>query len=199
VESTREAVERVMLPNLEDPANPLSPGRLVSGSPLRWPHMPLPWSTSWMGHATFPRIGYAGAIRPHEAMISPFPEVERGFVPSDFPRIGAVHDVWNSRFWNGASMGLQLGPFGRGVERLEFRLSNLHPKTPVWSFRLPANAPVIRTDGRRGKLNETTPVLHTVLIEPDLDRVSVVWRGSAPAVRRYHFGELAAMPLLVEW
>jgi hypothetical protein len=42
-------------------------------------------------------------------------------------------------------------------------------------------------------------VLHHVVIEPDVDRVSVVWRGSAPALRRYMLEELLAMPLLVTW
>ena len=36
-----------------------------------------------------------------------------------------------------------------------------------------------------GKLNETRPVIHTVLSEPDESRLSLVWRGSAVALRPY--------------
>jgi hypothetical protein len=43
------------------------------------------------------------------------------------------------------------------------------------------------------------PVVHTVLIEPDEMRLSIVWRGNAPALRPYSDEELAKMPLKVEW
>jgi hypothetical protein len=82
---------------------------------------------------------------------------------------------------------------------VELWLANMHPSRAAWSFRLPGGAPVIRTDGRKGKLDETTAVLHHVVIEPDLDRVTVVWRGAAAAMRRYVLAELMKMPLLVEW
>jgi len=38
-----------------------------------------------------------------------------------------------------------------------------------------------------------------VLVEPDEHRVSLVWRGSAPARRPYGADELAEMPLFVRW
>ena len=47
-------------------------------------------------------------------------------------------------------------------------------------------------------MNPTEPRLHTVLIEPDLERVTLVWCGSAPALRPYLPDELARMPLRVE-
>ena len=41
--------------------------------------------------------------------------------------------------------------------------------------------------------------IHTVLIEPDEARLSVLWRGCAPALRPYMPKELETMPFRVEW
>jgi hypothetical protein len=38
-----------------------------------------------------------------------------------------------------------------------------------------------------------------VEIEPDEGRMSIVWRGAAPALRQYMPDELAKMPFRVEW
>ena len=43
------------------------------------------------------------------------------------------------------------------------------------------------------------PVIDTLLIEPDEMRLSIVWRGTAPALRPYSREELASMPLRVVW
>ncbi|MCC6554755.1 MAG: hypothetical protein IT372_17410 [Polyangiaceae bacterium] len=43
------------------------------------------------------------------------------------------------------------------------------------------------------------PHLHSVLIEPDLWRVTLLWAGHTPARRPYMLEELARMPFLAEW
>jgi hypothetical protein len=63
----------------------------------------------------------------------------------------------------------------------------------------PLDDGVLLLETFQGKLNKTKPVIHTVVFEPDHMRVSVVWRGSAPALRPYMPEELAKMPLKVEW
>jgi len=50
---------------------------------------------------------------------------------------------------------------------------------------------------RDGKLNATEAVVHSLIVEPDSERVSVVWRGAAPALRPYAPAELDTMPLRV--
>jgi hypothetical protein len=52
---------------------------------------------------------------------------------------------------------------------------------------------------RKGTLKKTKPVIHSMVIAPDEMRVSLVWRGHAPALRPYLAEELATMPLKVEW
>jgi hypothetical protein len=200
VEASAEGLEGLELPNLEDPTDRLTPERLVVGSPGRWPHMPLPWCTDWLSLASFPRIGFLGGTAYHDALEGEFPEAARGFIPAGYPRRGAFKDAWHARGSNAASLGLQVGPFSvEQIGGIRFRVANLQPERPRVSFFLPAGGPQIAADGRNGRLVSTQPVLHHVVIEPDLDRVSVLWRGSAPALRPYRLEELIQMPLSVEW
>src|SRR5262249_29141710 len=100
-------------------------------------------------------------------------------------------------FASGASLGMQAAPYLKGNE--EVLLVGLHPKCARFLFRLPGERPRISTDGRNGKLNDTKPVIHSILIEPDELRLIIVWRGSAPALRPYMPDELETMPFRVEW
>lgn len=200
IDATPEALEALALPNIEDPTDRLSPTRLAAGSTRRWPQMPLPWGTDWLSLACFPRIGFLGGTASYEPFQGEFPEVRRGFMPPGYPRTGLPQEMWHGRACNAGSLGLQLGPFTpENIGSVEFRLGNLHPRQASFSFHLPEGGPQISVDGRNGRLVATRPVLHHIVIEPDIDQVSVVWRGSAPALRRYMLEELLAMPLLVAW
>ena len=200
VEASPEALEALSLPNIEDPSDRLSPTRLAAGSYRRWPYMPLPWGTDWQSLACFPRIAYLGGTADHEPLDGEFTEVRRAFMPPGYPRRGSLQEMWNGRARNAGSHGLQLGPLSGGaLDATELRLVNLDAKKPTLSFHLPPGAPEISIDGRNGKLVATKPVLHHVVIEPDQDRVSVLWRGSAPTLRRHVLEELLEMPLQVIW
>jgi hypothetical protein len=196
VEASRAAVERIVLPNLEDPLDRLTPGRLVVGAPGRWPLMPIPHAFDWTDPGTFPRMTYMGIVHDHDPFDGPVAEAARSYAPHDVMEAKPLEQKASDRWANGASLGLQL-PHLSGRE--ELLLGGLHPHQPVWRFRLPKARPDIRTDGRNGKLNSTTPIIHTIDIEPDVARVSIVWRGSAPALRLYGRDELAKMPFYVRW
>jgi hypothetical protein len=195
VEATPEGIEALALPNLEDPADLLTPARLAARYATLWPAMPLPASPSWVDAGTFPRCAWVGAVPDHQGFEGPFPEAARGLLPPDFTTAASPMRSLHPRFTNGAAPELQR-PHLRGDE--EFVLARLHPTMERWSFRLPGVRPAIWTDGRNGRLQPTEVRLHTVLIEPDHDRVTTVWCGSAPALRPYLPDELARMPLRVE-
>ncbi len=196
IEPTRAAVDRLVLPNLEDPDDLLSPERIAVGAPGRWPLMPIPAAFDWVDPGTFPRLAYVGVVHDHDALDAPIAEVRRGWAPDDLLVEKPIEEQADIRFANGASHGLQL-PHLRGGEACV--LGGVHPEMPIWSFRLPRERPEIKTDGRNGAFNGTKPVMHTVEIEPDEGRVSIVWRGSAPALRPYLPDELQKMPLSVRW
>ncbi len=196
IEATRSALEALALPRLEDPDDRLTPERLVVGDPTRWPVMPVPQSFGWLGHTWFPRCALFGALPPYGGPAGQFREAKMGWIPSDLTASGPPHRRFRMQAANGASLGLQV-PHLRGDE--EGTLHNLSPGDPVLSFRLPGDRPRIWTDGRKGKLNETEPVMHTAVIEPNERRLTVTWRGHARALRPYTQEELATMPLRVEW
>ncbi|MGK4004643.1 DUF2169 domain-containing protein [Sorangium sp. So ce1036] len=198
IEATPDALEALELPNLEDPEDRLTPERLVVGSTRAWPRMPLPASYGALDYGWFPRLAYMGVVPLHDQEDAVFQEVRRGLAPASVLKetfLDPDHDV-DFRITCCGSLGLQL-PYLSGGE--EIVLYNLHPRHPKWEIRLPGERPEISTDGRNGKLNRTDPVIHTLTIEPDHDRVTVVWRGAARALRPYMPAELATMPLRVAW
>ncbi|AKT42714.1 DUF2169 family type VI secretion system accessory protein [Chondromyces crocatus] len=196
IEATPAAVELVELPNLEDPLDRLSPDRLLVGNDAHWPWMPMPQALGWVSLGWFPRFAFSGIRQDFEPRPEPIPEIARGLVPATLLDPGSQQEKASHRFANGAPLGLQL-PFLKADEEIE--LHHLHPQHATWKIKLPNERPRIATDGRKGKFNETTPVIHTVLIEPELSRLSVVWRGAAPALRPYMEDELGSMPLRVVW
>lgn len=196
IKASAEALESLKLPNLEDPADLLTPERLEVGETLRWPKMPLPQATAWLPYEWFPRIcctGFMPVFAPKEAI---FAEQSRGLIPETVFRNARSDNPDVFSITCGASPGLQV-PYLRGDEPMN--LQNVHAKLSAISLKLPGDRPRIWTDGRKGKMNKTDPVIQTVLIEPDEMRVSIVWRGSAPALRPYMPEELKKMPLKVEW
>jgi hypothetical protein len=196
IEATEEALEMLRLPNLEDPKDLLSPDRLALGEDGLWPYMPMPQGLGWLSHGWFPRMAFAGIPQEFTPSKMPIPEVARGFVPEELLAPGRIEEKFSLRFANGAPVDLQL-PFLDPGEIIE--LTNLHPRRERFTLTLPGDRPRISTDGRNGKLNPTEPVIHTLIIEPDASRVSIVWRGSAPALRPYTEDELDNMPLSVYW
>jgi hypothetical protein len=196
-EATPEALEELRLPNLEDPDDLLTGERLVVKDIHAWHTMPLPAGTTWVPPSHFARGVYMGLFPNWKPLPSPLREIERGLLPPSVSEINvfAGHPLVK-RLANGASLGLAVPHLAPGAA---IALTRLHPKATNVTITLPEKAPKIGVDGRNGKLAITKPVIHTVEIEPDLGRVSIVWRGAAPALRPYMPEELAQMPLVVEW
>ncbi len=195
-EGSRAAVEALALPHVEDPWDRWTPERIAAGQPAHWLRMPVPRWPGWQDYGWFPRCGYFGIVPPFEPIEGEPVEAQRGYTP---PGLLAMDQPTPERLFRGlcgASPGLQLGPL-RGDERI--LLHHLHPTRAKLPIQLPGDRPNIWTDGRNGQYNRTEPVVHTLLIEPDLDRVTLVWRGSAPALRPYLEEELAEMPLYLSW
>lgn len=193
LEATPGAVEALALPCLEDPDDLLTPERLAVERLDRWPAQPLPAAPGWVSHAWFPRAAYLGFL-PADRDVS-LREVALGALPRSLLEAPPGPPAADLGFANGAPAGLQL-PSLRGDEAIT--LVNLCPGAPRVTIHLPGERPRLWTDGRKGKRGETEPVVHTLLIEPDEGRLSLVWRGACRALRPYTEEELAAMPFWVE-
>ncbi|WP_372894662.1 DUF2169 domain-containing protein [Stieleria sp.] len=189
--------EPIPLPNLENPSQLLTPETLLYGDVDQWPLMPLPAATDWLDYGAFPRNALMGFVPLFDPQITTVLEIQAGYVPAE---------IWDEDFHgnpstyiaglNGASLPLQL-PHLTGGEPVMLR--DMHPQFEQWRFDLPGETPTLRTDGRQGKLNDTQPVIHTVVIDPDKQRMTILWRGSAKALRPYLPDELERMPFEVIW
>jgi hypothetical protein len=199
VEKSREAIDGLALPNFEDPQNLLTPERLVVGAAGRWPAQPLPAGFGYMDYGMFPRIAWLGQIPDFDASLDPrvFGEIARGhanasILKEDQQGMGTP----SLESANGAPLGLRL-PYLKGNDEIE--LLNLSPHYEKTSFRLPRERPKLWVDNRDGTLLPVEPIIHSVLIAPDENRVAIVWRGSAPARRSYLNEEMPKMPFAAEW
>lgn len=205
VEEHPEAIEAVELPNLEDPVDLLTPERLIVGNPWYWPIQPLPAGLGWLEYGAFPRIGWFGHTPEWDdedlmEYVDSFAEVRRGYADRRiFLHDDNLYEIprkFDRRALNGASLGLRF-PYLGGSETIA--LTNLHPEFPHWTVQLPRQVPTLWVDDRAGGLTQLRARLYTVQIEPDEDRVTVVWAGHTRARRAYFEHELLSMPKLVEW
>jgi hypothetical protein len=195
LEPTRAAIEAITLPNLEDPADRLTPDRLALGRLEGWPGQPLPAAPAWVAHAWFPRAAFLGFVPSRELLQGPLAEIALGVLPPDILDLAPGQLRFDQGFSCGAPAGLQL-PYLRGDE--EIVLTHLSERAPVLRVKLPGERPALWTDGRKGRRGATEPVIHTLEIEPDEQRLSILWRGSSVALRPYSQPELEKMPFWID-
>lgn len=196
IAATRDAVERLSLPQLEDLLDPLTPTRLAVGDFKKWYKMPLPQGTGWIDYGWYPRSAFFGVVPICERFDAPAAEVTRGLVPAALgPGDGKQPPNHAFEAASGASLALQL-PHLRGGESVT--LTHIHPRRSQWQFAVPY-APALAVDARDGTVTRVQAVLHTLELDPEAGRLTLVWRGSAPALRSYLPQELATMPMRVAW
>jgi hypothetical protein len=175
LKNTRESIDGLPLPNLEDPADLLIPERVVLGELEMWNQQPLPQGFGWFQRTWYPRCSFVGSVPgfvdPDEVMR----EEMLGLVPKGQLALARQFKLpsFDVRFNNGASLGLTF-PYLTGAERV--RLTNLTPDGQL-EFYLPDDAPQIMMDIGLGE-NEVPPVLQTLSIRPDEMQIDLVWRGS---------------------
>ena len=173
--NSREWIEGLSLPNLEDAADLLTPDRVILGEPERWPGQPLPQGFGWFPKIAYPRCSFVGAM---PAFVGPgisLKEEDLGLVPRNQIALARRFQLpaYDVRFNSGASLGLAL-PFLSGGEPV--RLRNLSPDGPV-SFTLPRDRPRITLGFGRGE-NNLESVLHTAQVRVEERRLDMIWRGA---------------------
>ncbi len=175
--NSKQAVDGLELPNIEDPSDLLTPARLCVGKMDDWPRQPSPAGFGWYSNFWQPRVGWAGILpgdKPTEEML------RAAYAKLLEPPFRAIYEanplpVVDFRFFNGASPGLSF-PYLRGDETL--RLTNLTPNGN-FSFQLPDDRPLLTLDLGDGP-QEQPVALHTVQIRSDEGMVDLVWRTAFP-------------------
>ncbi|MCY1059379.1 DUF2169 domain-containing protein [Nannocystis sp. SCPEA4] len=197
IEPTREAVEALELPQIEDPDDAVRTDRLAVQDFTQWHRMPLPRGTDWIDYGWYPRVALLGVVPIAGGFERPPAEVARGLVPPALAAGDGTKPPHHAlEVSSGASLTLQL-PYLRGSEAIV--LQHIHPRRPRFELRVPA-APELAIDARKGgAVQAVEPVLHTLLIEPDHGRMTVVWRGCGPTRRRHAPHEFNKMAMRVAW
>ena len=146
-----EWIEGATLPNTEETSRPVSAPDFPGYQPM---------SLGPLGRGWEPRSRYAGTYD-EQWLAQHFP-----FLPPDF----------DERYFQSAPLDQQIS-YPIGGEQV--RLMNLTPDGDV-TFTLPAfDAPVHFTP-RQGQREEGLLILDTIVLEPDLRRLTLTWRATRP-------------------
>lgn len=147
--------EGVELPNLEFPEHLIQ----------HWKGRPPPAGFGAIARNWQPRLGYAGSYDRR------WEEERMPLLPEDF----------DERFYNSAHPRLIL-PKGK-IEGQRVIATNLSESgrlifdIPEYRFKIRASV--------KGKSSELQPLLDTVVIEPDLQRVTLTWRAAIPCGQQF--------------
>ncbi len=164
------------LPNIEDPKRPLQLDAMLV-DPLNWRSGPIPAGFGWVPKHWSPRAEMAGMdpqLRDIWDMLhaNPPPGAEQSLPFREM----------QPEFLNGAPTG-QVIPYPSGGELVV--LDHLHPTHEQLRFRLPVDHPKLRWDWGDGSFHAVKTQIDTVLVEPDLMMVDLLWRGTLPCPERF--------------
>jgi hypothetical protein len=175
--NTKEGIENLELPNLEDPKDLLTSDRLFVSEYTRWQDQPMPAGFGWFPKYWRPRAELAGIMPADRPVEQELRKAYSAFLPADQRSHYMKNQIpdMDFRFFNGASPGLVM-PYLKGNEGIA--TANLSPEGVV-SFFLPGDRPEIGLDIGAG-LKQTEVVIHTVMIQMEERQVDIVWRGALP-------------------
>lgn len=200
IEPSSDALEACALPNLEDPTRLLTPQTLPRRSHLLWPQGPPVAGFGWLNYNFFPRsvqLGmapplYDGKLKPEE-----FFEVAEGWLRPD---VVAAQTPVTQRVDAGATQASAVGMRVREVSAQGgIELTNLHAKKATWRFTLPNDEPRLTFRLPADQPIEVQPRIRTLLLEPDKDRVCVVWVGEQRLTTPMRPEYLPRVEHAVEW
>ncbi len=180
IEGTDDVDRHGPLPNLEDPAAPIQLDALLV-DPLDWKSGPRPWGFGWVPKHWAPRAELAGL----DPALADLWETLHGASPEGADEALPFLEM-QPGFRNGAPDG-QVIPCPQGGELVV--LDHLHPTYEQLRFRLPADRPRLRWGWGAGEIEAVTLQLDTLLIEPDIDLLDCVWRGTLATPEGFRLDE----------
>jgi Uncharacterized protein conserved in bacteria (DUF2169) len=169
---------------------------------VTWPTAPIPASVSWLGYTAFPRSAQLGLPLPFydEAKIpqAQMPEVKSCLLrPVALDRAAPMAERLDvAGLAQGAAVGMRAPAIQPGAE---VPITNVHPRETLWSFKLPNEVPrmALRLPGQRA--DELRPQVHQLSIEPDQNRVTMLWVATRPLEQPLTPGQTEAIEHGVIW
>jgi len=198
IDVDRPRVVGALAPNLEDPTDPVTAERIFASDDRDWLDRPVAACYGPIDWFTFPRAvfllppDFSPPTRPvHELSVGAIlhDELTNELNLDDGP-------PKNPRVYNAAPAGLAVCRL-TGRERV--KLWNLHRKEALFEFDLPGDTPelVLQPPGIEARMLD--PLLQTVLIEPDEDRVTLTWAGVMQVAMPYPPEMVATMAHGAVW
>ncbi len=178
IKNDPQALQGLLLPNLEEMDKLLTPANIVMNKFENWPKWPDPAAFGICTRNFYPRINMMGLTK-------------RDYVDAESQRILALQSrkevgvqgqpppppampLMNPEAYNAAPPGLKL-PYLKGDEAIKMRF--LDAEFPAFEFGLPGDKPQLWIDVGQGK-QKMEAVLQTVEIYKETNQCTMLWRGS---------------------
>ncbi len=177
VKNTKQQVDNLPLPNIEDPGHLLTPEQLCLEDYTQWEKQPIPAGFGWFPKTWLPRAKLAGVLPADRALEQELRQAYAQVVPEEYREAytsNSLPDI-DFKFFNGASRGLIL-PYLQGGEQI---VTENVTSDGSFAFQLAEDQPSIGLDIGQG-MQEPEVVLQTVMIRMEEREVDMVWRGAIP-------------------
>ena len=202
IEPTTRALEACQLPLIEDARALLTPGNVVRGDFVRWPHGPPVAAFGWLAHGYFPRNVLLGApplIYDGEHIPpSAFHEVARGDLQ---PAAVRPDRPIAERLSVAAAQSAAIGLRAREVKPGDVVIGHgIHPHALRWTFSVPSEVPrmAYRFPGEQ-PVEMPRPQIRTLYLQPDHNRLTVVWVAEMPVAAAPGPKRTAGLQHVVLW
>ncbi len=180
-------------PWIEDPLDPLTPERLITGDPARWWRQPVPCGLDWTRVVMWPRAAWFSPHTepwfPPPAADDELPEVRRGWLAPGWR--AARRDYPDLRFLQGASHGLAIA---RPQAGQELRIRHMHPEHPDLRVALPETARSVAF-AIEGRSRREPARLHHIVVRPEALTMDLVFAATAELPRPFIPGIHAHIPI----
>ncbi len=200
LETSDQGLEACALPNLEDPFRLLEPERLAVREPGRWPDAPLPAGLGWLSYGSFPRSAMLGVPPAYDPTACPpdrFVEVKLGVLQTrSIAPVMPMAERLDLAAAQQSAVGMRAAEVGPGTD---LEVQNCHPRETAWRFRLPGDLPVFALQMPGAQPVSLRPAIRTLLLEPEHDRVCLVWVAEHQEPTPIGPGKTAHIKHGVEW
>lgn len=191
-----ERLDGELLPNLDDPHDPVEPGRLLAQDALDWIDRPAASAYAPIDELTFPRCAFHFLRADWRTPTRPIYELRYRVLSEADLRDRTLGEPPDPRVYQRAPTGLATHLLSGG-ERVS--LYNLHPDHELVETDLPADRPQVLIEPPGTRAFELEPSLKMVHLEPEGQRVTMVWTADMEVAAMYPQELCASMRHGVMW